>query len=322
MENEYSKYTAYYTTPEELDAWICGIHADAEKADFKAEMQGGFTPASFGQFHNPGCLMKFERDGHVFYGIWHGKYATNGATASPAPLLVQLPGYGAELSSHWDVASRGYNLLQLSPLGYWTPEGFNESLKPSPENTPLPGSDWPVLPDTLRTEAKGGYREWLLDVVTAVRWAWEQSLVLPNRVSFYGTSQGGGTSLLLGSIFAGRGTACVCADEPFLTNYPLAAFRGAYGIAKGGYEETVAAKGEAAAWHAFGMIDTLCHAHRMNYPVLLTAGGCDPICPADTVESLYAKLPKTRSLTYLHNHWHGYNLDFIKLACAWFELYA
>ncbi len=315
MENDYSKYYESYPTPAEVDAWIEGIHADAEKADFKAEPQGAFLPASFGQFHNPGCLIKFERDGHVYYGVWQGKYATNGAHPSSAPLLVQLPGYGAELSCHYDVASRGYNLLQLSPLGYWTPEGFNESLKKD--------GNWPVLPDTIRTDAKGGYREWLLDVVCAVKWAWKQALVIPDRVSFYGTSQGGGTSLLMGSIFAGRGTACVCADEPFLTDYPMAAFRGAYSVAQSGYLDVINASGdENKAWHALGFADSICHAHRMQYPVLLTAGGKDDVCPPETVESLYERLPHTRSITYLHQHPHGYNVDFIKLACAWFELYA
>lgn len=304
----------FYPAPIEIDAWVEGIRESARHATFKAEVQGPFLPANFGQFHAPGILVKFERDGHAFYGVLQAKYPTNGATTSPAPLLVQLPGYGSELSCHYDVASQGYNLLQLSPLGHWTPNGFDESKKRD--------GDWPVLPDTIRTRAHGGYREWLLDAYLAVEWAWSQPNVLDGRVSFYGTSQGGGTALLLGSLFAGRGTACVCADEPFLTDFPLAAFRGAYGVSLPGYNEVVAEADPETAWRALGFIDTLSHAHRMSYPVLLTAGGCDDICPPETVEALYATLPHTRSLTYLHRHPHGYNVDFIKLACAWFSLYA
>jgi len=309
MENKYEKFYGCYPAPAEVDAWIEEMHADAEKADFTAEDLGGYMPCSYGQFHNPGLLIKFTRDGHEYWGVFHNKL--HGA---PAPLLVQLPGYGAELSSHWDVASRGYNVLQLSPLGYWTPNGFNESLKKD--------GNWPVLPDTARTDAKGGYRDWLLDVICAVKWAWKRYNVLENRVSFYGTSQGGGTSLLMGSIFAGRGTSCVCADEPFLTDYPLAAFRGAYGVTVTGIEDAARERGEEAAWRALGFADTICHAHRMNYPVLLTGGGRDDVCPPETVESLFGRLPQTKSYTFLHRHPHGYNTDFIKLACAWFELYA
>lgn len=300
----------YYPSTEELAEWIESMLSDAEQSDFTAELQGQFLPCNFGQFHAPARLVKFTRNGHSYWGVWSEKN-----TGSSAPLLVHLPGYGAELSCHYDVAALGYNLLQLSPLGYWTPEGFDLSLQKD--------GNWPVLPDTVRTGAKGGYREWLMDAICAVKWAWTQGNVLANRVSFYGTSQGGGTALLLGSIFAGRGTACVCADEPFLTNYPLADFRGAYAVALPGCEDVRKSTGdEAAIWRAFGFIDTVCHATRMDYPVLLTAGGNDVVCPPETVASLYERLPQTKSLTYLHAHGHGYNTEFIKLACGWFSLFA
>ena len=299
----------WYPRPEEVDAWADGIRDEATRTPLQATAAGPYLPGSFGQFHAPGTLVRFDRAGHGYWGVWHGK-----PTGSPAPLVVHMPGYGAELSCHWDVAARGYALLQVSPLGYWTPDGFDDSLRRD--------GNWPVLPDTARTLARGGYRDWLLDVACAVCWAWSQPGVQPGRVTFYGTSQGGGGALLMGSVFAGRGTACVCADEPFLTDYPLAAFRGAYEVLRRGIEDAAAAHGEQAAWHAAGFADTLCHAHRMDYPVLLTAAGKDEACPPETVEALYRRLPQTKSLSFWHDHAHGYNPEFIRLACAWFSLYA
>lgn len=252
-------------------------------------------------------LMKFTPAGRrPFYGIWQP------ALRGPAPLVVHLPGYGAELSVHPDVNAEGYNVLQLSPLGYWTPDGFDDSLRRA-------SGDWPVLPDTMISDGAGGYRDWLSDAAGAVMWAWTQPQVLPGRVSFYGTSQGGGTALLLGSVFSGAGTRCVAADEPFLTNYPLADFRGAYGILRGAFDDLV---DKAKAWHGLGLCDTLAHAERMSYPVLLTEGTADDVCPPDTVESLYVKLPSTKAIYSLDGRGHGYNYEFIRLACAWFRLYA
>ena len=175
------------------------------------------------------------------------------------------------------------------------------------------------MPDTIASKAKGGYKYWLLNCVMAVKWAWSQSTVISDRVSFFGTSQGGGAALLLGSIFQGHGIRCVAADEPFLTNYPKAAWRGAYEVAKKVFEQE---PNKEEAWHSLGLVDTISHAPRMAYPVLLTEGGMDETCPPDTIDSLYELLPSTKSKMYISGRGHGYNFEFISLVCAWFRLYA
>ena len=307
MENQYTDYAKYYPGQTELEEWIEGIHKDAETADFKAEIDPNpYIQGDFGQFHAPAHLIKFTRDGHVYWGNCQFKQS-----GSESPLLVQLCGYSAEMSCHYDIASRGYNLLQLSPLGYWTPNGYDNTLRPE--------GYWPVLPDTVLTGAEHGYRDWLLDAVCAVNWARKQERVLKDSVSFYGGSQGGGTALLLGSMYRDRGTACVAADEPFLTNFPLAAFRGAYSLALPGMRKITE---EAAAWKALGYIDTCNHVSRLTFPVLLTAGGKDTTCPAETIQSLYDRLSCIKSITYQPNLEHRTDLAFIKQALAWFALYA
>ena len=83
-----------------------------------------------------------------------------------------------------------------------------------------------LMPERAQSAA-----QWLSDAAIAVEWARGQETVEPSRFGFFGTSQGGGTALLLGSIFSGVGTKAVAADEPYLTNYPLAhglEVRGAY----------------------------------------------------------------------------------------------
>lgn len=262
---------------------------------------------NFGPFYMEGLrrIVRFTL-GELpsYYGVWQP--VLNG----PAPLAVHLPGYSADLSAHESVGIEGFNFLALSPMGYWTPQGFDESLKKD--------GQWPVLPDTVRTDGRGGYFHWLMQCVAAVRWAQTQPQVLPERIAFYGTSQGGGGALLMGSIFCGQGTRCVAADEPFLTNFPLADFRGAYFEATRAFgDETDMQK----VFHSLGYIDTLSHAHRMQFPVLLTSGGADMVCPPETVFSLFERLPNIRSLTHRPEAVHCYGYDFMPMALAWMRLY-
>ncbi len=298
-----------YPTATEVDAWLDSIWQLADSMPCGAEplAEQGFTH-SLGIRHMH--KFKYVRFSPAklddFFGYWQP------ALSGPAPLLVHVPGYGAEMSLHPDLVAVGYNVLHISPLGYSTPKGADESKKIE--------NGWPVLPNTILANGRPGYREWHANCVMAIRWAMSQPEVIKDRVSFFGTSQGGGGSLLLGSLFKDRGVRCVAADLPFLTDFRVAAGRGgAYGY---GQQAVDKATDKAAAWRELGFIDTLSHVHRLDLPVLLTAGGLDEVCPADTIENLFAKLPGTRSYTLLKNEGHRYTTEFIPLATAWFRLYA
>lgn len=303
----------FYPSKTERDIWISDILEDARSnASFAEAIPDNGLRNNFGTFHMfKNTLIKFSPQGRrPFYGIWQP------ALHGPAPLVVHLPGYGAELSHHPDVNAEGYNVLGLSPLGYWTPGGFEDSLRGE-------GGHWPVLPDTMISDGADGYRFWLADAAAAVMWAWSQPSVIPDRVSFYGTSQGGGTALLLGSVFAGIGTRCVAADQPYLTNFPLALDKpdSGYALLRPAFEPGFAIPQEKL-WHGLGYCDTANHTDRMNYPVMLTVGTKDNVCPPDTIEALYGKLPSTKAIYSIADRWHGYNYEFIRMACTWFRLYA
>ena len=251
--------------------------------------------------------VKFERTGKdTFFGYWQ-------PCMRPAPLLIHTPGYGGEMSMHPEL-SEYFNVLHVNPLGIVTPIGFDRT-KMTFEGLSSVG------PDTIITGGKGGYFEWLSCVAVAIKWAWMQPNVISNRVSFFGTSQGGGTALLLGSIYSGRGTMCVAADQPFLTNYKLANGRGAYGsiLANKKYLPNVADKNICDAIFCY---DTAHHVYRYNFPVLLTSGGKDDVCPPDTIEALFNALSGTKSYTCFDELKHGYNRHFVNLARAWFLTYA
>jgi cephalosporin-C deacetylase-like acetyl esterase len=294
----------HYPAPAEVDAWCDSLLANArarqvtvsvpEVQQYQYQLN---VPHSTGNHY-----VEFTTPERTFYGYWQP------ATTSRAPVLFHVPGYGAEMSAHPTLVTEGFNVLHINPLGYCTPTG-----------TSNPDMGWSVMPDSVTSKGEAGYVDWFSDAIVAVEWALSQACVDETRIGFFGTSQGGGTALILGSLFAGT-TSAVCGDVPYLTNYPLMATQND----KGAYNACLSVMtggGTPDEWRALGFIDTLSHAHRMNHPVLLTAGSEDGVTPPVTIESLFDILPGTRSYTYLHQQGHGYTTPFLRLASAWFNLY-
>lgn len=307
----------HYPSPVEVDAWCRQLVGRADAVDFVARRLNMPTYTyQLGVRHTRGnAYVQFSSDAFdTFYGYWQPALGDR-----PAPLLVHLPGYGTEISAHPELVMAGFHVLHVSPLGYATPEGPNVSKRVNDQ--------WPVLPDTVSSLGQRGYVEWLRDALVAVRWALGMDGVMGDRVSFFGSSQGGGTALLLASLLRDRGVRAVAADVPFLTNFALMARqrdRGAYDLALAPLEQMERERPQdvPAAWRAIGYIDTLCHAHRLTMPVLLTAGSVDTTTPPVSIRPLLDALPGTRSYTEQAGQGHAYTPPFIRLAAAWFGLYA
>ena len=301
-----------YPTPGQVDAWCERVLGSADAVKIKVTPLP-ICPYDFRmgvwQCQTESRYLAFSsRRTGTFHGYW--QTVTSGG---PAPTLIHLPGYGAEMSAHPELVAAGYNVLHVNPLGYATPQGPDDARRGTDGN-------WPVLPDTAISGGKRGYPEWLRDAVVAANWLREQPEVQPGRLGVFGTSQGGGGALLLGSLLRERGCRAVAADQPFLTGFRLRAEHenpGAYGMVLPALEG-LEAKQYAAAWRALGLIDTISHAHRLTMPTLLTSGGSDDVCPAETIESLFALLPGSRNYTQIAGQAHGYNQYFVQLARAWF----
>jgi cephalosporin-C deacetylase-like acetyl esterase len=302
----------FYPTPSQVDAWCARVLASADAISIKV------TPLPICPYDFRMGVWQCGADSRYLAfssrktGTFHGYWQTV-PSGGPAPTLIHLPGYGAEMSAHPELVAAGYNVLHVNPLGYATPSGPDDSRRGSDGN-------WPVLPDTAISGGKRGYTEWLRDAVIAANWLRAQPQVQPERLGVFGTSQGGGGALLLGSLLRERGCRAVAADQPFLTGFGLMAAHahpGAYGIVLPALA-TLGEKPYAAAWRALGLIDTLSHAHRLTFPTLLTSGALDDVCPAATIEALFALLPDSRSYTQIAGQAHGYNQYFVQLARAWF----
>lgn len=306
----FSEALPNYPTAEQIDGWAARQLTRIADVTVNGELLDT-TPIRLSFGNSPNTLVnRYVRftagDGRrPFYGYWQP------ALNTPAPLLINLPGYGSSITMHPQLSDLGYNILHVSPLGYVTPEQVHKELA-------LADGNWPVLYNTA-AGIPGGYEDWLSDCLLAVRWAQEQPEVVPNRLSFFGTSQGGGGSLLMASILGPERVRCVCADLPFLTNFPRSGLRGdAYKILRPAYD-TVA---HADFWARLGYVDTVSHAHRLTMPVMLSSGGADDTCPPATIQSLFQRLPGTRQYTHLEHQVHTHSRSSMYLFGAWLRMYA
>ncbi len=324
----------YYPSSEEIDRWCLDLVHESEKTPFSAKVAADAAPWVFSpepRHHEGNRFVHFTTGGgESFYGFWQPALS-----GGPAPLLLHLPGYGAEMSAHPELVVAGYNVLHVNPLGYNTPDGLDQSK--------CPQGFWPVLPASAETFGEHGYRDFLRHVLIAFRWATSLPCVQARRVGVFGSSQGGGTALLAASLLKDHGIKAVAADVTALTNFPLIHAK----AEEKGYTHDptirtkippVYAKGNAQsyahfalakvqeecpkrlpdAWRALGFIDTLSHAHRLTMPTLLTGAELDGNTPIFSIISLFEKLPRTRSYTEIAGQAHGYTPLFLHLAKAWF----
>lgn len=299
-----------YPGREEIDAWAVRLRMKTEAVSVEGVLLEDMpVRVPFG--NSPNTLVnryvRFTADDgrRPFYGYWQP------ALNTPAPLLINLPGYGGSISMHPQLSDLGFHILHISPLGYVTPQGTVSELA-------LPDGNWPVLPNTA-VGLPGGYEDWLSDCLLAIRWARAQPDVLPDRLSLFGTSQGGGGSLLLASVLGAENVRCVCADLPFLTDFPRSELNGAaYSLLRPVYD----AVPHGDFWWRLGCIDTISHAHRLTMPVMLSAGGADDTCPRETIEHLFQLLPNTKQYTFLERQVHTHSRSSMYLFAAWLRMYA
>lgn len=293
-------------TRADVDVWAASIRREGSRpCTYTEEFIDPFQPSMYiFQSVEADRFVRIESEGYdPFYCYYQPCFR------KAAPLIVHTPGYGGEMSMHPELAQH-FHVLHINPLGYTTPKGKDMRKMTM-------GGVGSVFPDTMTSGGKGGYYTWLVNCVMAVNWALSRPEVLDNRVSFFGTSQGGGAVLLLGSIFQDI-TQATASDEPFLTNLDMADYRGAYGMGR----ELYANADEDLIKRGRYLIDTVNHVHRIRFPVLLTSGGRDETCPPETIADLFSRLSGTKSYTHFDYLSHGYNREFLQMAKAWFLMYA
>jgi cephalosporin-C deacetylase-like acetyl esterase len=340
-----------YPGPEAIDAFCDELKTLAKKATKNIIVEHEAIPPYTTQYmsgqvsargtHFVKITTSAENNLPPFYCLWQPVSPGSGDRKSTRrPLLVHTPGYAGTMHSHPDLQANGYNILHVNPLGLNSPSGFDATkmrpLTPTVLSTFEEGAQKKdpliaqlyrsvgdtgvpaVLFDTIDSDGAKGYKQWLLSCLVAVQWAKKQKTVDSERIATFGTSQGGGGSLLLASILSSRAISCCAADQPFLTDLKtLVRLTDACHPVTAEFKFRMMHMEEAEArkkWWHLGFYDTLSHAHRLVMPCLLTSGSADYTCPAESISNLYARLPSTRSLTEEKGRSHGGMVPFHRLA--------
>lgn len=306
-----------YPSASEVDDWCSEVLQRAKRLQFDGVEQLEVPPHPSNihvQHTNKNRFLCFQSGKTRYYGLYQPNY-----DEAKRPLLLHLPGYGAPFVLHPSFVYAGYNVLHIDPQGHYTPEGktLGEGETPS------------TLPDTIASGAKEGYSEWLAQVIAAIREVKKFNEVDENKVAVMGSSQGGGCSLLLASILSEVSPLrAVAADTPYLSGFREAVYCDTE--YEGGYEKVREYMRKAAreseekvrmAWRALGLIDTHNHSHRLDLPILFTAGGQDKTTPPFTIRPLLDKLGGSKSFTCLSHVGHWTSPEFTRLALTWFQLY-
>jgi len=211
------------------------------------------------------------------------------------PAIVTAPGYGGlQQGVMLSECQRGYAVLQVFPR------------VPKPPGEKL----------ILGIEQPDGYyyQGAYCDMVRAVDVLARHDAVDSARIAAVGTSQGGG--LVLATAAVDPRIRVVAAHVPFLVDMRRAA------AIPGSLVNQLLVKHNAnspAALRTLDFFDPVQLAPDLKVPVLLSSGGKDTTCPADTIRSLFERLPGVKSLVHYPDLPHTSSVGFYELTWAWLD---
>ena len=242
-----------------------------------------------------GSWIKIKRaDSRRFYSRWIP------AKTAGRPLIVVLPGYDAKVQSMYPYEELigSFNVLAVSPLGYGKEFEANMLLKHC--------NNFPVMFNTVFGKEEA-YDEWLLDLMTAIRWAEENTQADCESLYFCGTSQGGGMSLVLGGIYSERCKA-LCADEPWLIGFSEKNLEYIISLSALYYPNEIVTYSEVSK--RLQLVDPNTYAEKLIMPKLVMIGDKDTECSNDDIEEFYASLCEPKKFFCFENRPHGHNICF------------
>ena len=222
-------------------------------------------------------------------------------TARPLPAIVTAPGYGGrEQGVMLDECQRGYIVLQVFPRS----QGESADL-------------WKIDgPDKLTwriNQPEGYYYQGAyVDVIRAIDYLQSRPDVDKRRIGLMGTSQGGGIVLAVGGLEPR--VQAVVAHVPFLCDMRRAA-RIEGSLIRKLLEDYHALSPENL--RTLDYFDPLNLGQRLKAPTLVSAGGQDRGCPAETIKTVFERLAGIKSLVYYPELPHTSAGDFYRMSWEW-----
>ena len=225
--------------------------------------------------------------------------------ARPLPAIVTAPGYGGtQQGIMLSECMRGYAILQVYPRD----QGESAAL-------------WKIDgPDKLTwhlDQPEGAYYQGAYaDVIRGIDFLVSRSDIDHDRIGLAGTSQGGGIVLAVAALDSR--IKVVAAHVPFLCD-----MRAASQIPHALVNDLLTRSGHdrEKALTTLDYFDPLQLAPDLHAPVLLSAGGKDPTCPAPTIRAVFDRLPGVKSLMVYPDLPHTSCAAFYNLSWHWLDLY-
>jgi cephalosporin-C deacetylase len=226
-----------------------------------------------------------------------------GSKHASLPAVVTAPGYGGlQQGIQLDDCQRGYAVLQVFPRS----QGLSEAL-------------WKIDgPEKLtwRLEKPEGsyYQGAYADVIRGIDYLVTRNDVNASAIAIAGTSQGGGIALAVASL--DPRVKAVVAHVPFLCSMRRAA------RTEGALIKTLldkAGKNDEAHLKSLEFFDPLHLISNLKAPVLISSGGKDTVCPADTIQPIFDKVQSVKAIFHDPDLTHTTSEQFYRMTWAWIE---
>lgn len=196
------------------------------------------------------------------------------------PAIQVMPGWGAE-EPPIDRTDKGFITLSLNPKNHGPSKDFFK--------TPVDHHLW-----NIDIAEDYYYRAAFMDCVRGVDFLVSRPEVDAAKIGAEGGSQGGAFALALGAL--DNRIACVCANVPYITNFPdfilLATLGSGSAFKKYSEREDI---GEAVK-KTLSYIDIANLAPEIKAPTLICVGAQDPVCPPlngiVAINRISKKIPK------------------------------
>jgi cephalosporin-C deacetylase len=224
---------------------------------------------------------------------------------APRPLraIVTVPGYGGlQQGVMLGECQRGYAILQVYP----------RSQGPSADLWKIDGPD--KLTWRLSRPEGAYYQGAYADVIRGVDYLVNRSDIDRDRIGVAGTSQGGGIALAVASLDPRLKT--VVALLPFLCDMRRAA-RIDGSLVKKLLDQ--AGFNDEAHLRTLDYFDPLQLVSRLRAPALVSSGGHDTTCPADTIRAVFDRIPGVKSLFHDPELTHTSSETFYGLTWQWLD---
>jgi cephalosporin-C deacetylase len=228
-----------------------------------------------------------------------------GEKPHPLPAIVTAPGYGGfQQGIMLEECQRGYAILQVFP----------RSQGPSSELWKIDGPE--KLTWNLKQPQGAYYQGAYADVIRGIDYLLSRGDIDRERIAIAGTSQGGGIALAVASL--DQRIKAVVAHVPFLCDVRRAARIEGSLIKK--LLDTAQTNDEQHL-RALEHFDPLQLVPALRSPALISSGGKDSVCPAETIRAVFDSVPGIKSLFHDPSLPHTSSDRFYRMTWDWLDAY-